>query len=237
MLTVGQLKIYLRRIVNNMMLNKNKIYLTAHAGCMSTQMDSIESILSGINYGADIIEIDLNIDEAENLILCHDIPKKHSDYASFYEVLEILKASNGLLLNIDIKNIHVLEKLKEFISIYDMKNRVFFTGLDYEQICQNKGSLSGYTYFLNLDSPKLDLMKLTDITYLTNLLDDLCALNIIGININQKYATTELLTICKEKNLFSSVWTIEDTEEMLRLISLKVNSITTKQVNILKSLI
>jgi glycerophosphoryl diester phosphodiesterase len=54
------------------MFDEDRINITAHAGCMGIEMDSLEAVEAGIKYGADIIEIDLNIDENQTLVLCHD---------------------------------------------------------------------------------------------------------------------------------------------------------------------
>ncbi|AGK99327.1 glycerophosphodiester phosphodiesterase [Clostridium pasteurianum] len=219
------------------MINENKINITAHAGCMGTEMDSIEAVEEGIKYGADIIEIDLNIDSNGNLVLCHDKPKEFEKYLRLEEVLEIIKREEAVLLNIDVKDAKVLDKLNSIILDFSAENKVFFTGLDYKCIIDNKKILEGTNYFINLGIPKLNITRLRDKEYLVGLLDELESLNIMGININYRFVTSELINACKERKMMSSVWTVDDNENMKRMIALEVNSITTKRVDVLKNLI
>lgn len=219
------------------MISESRVNITAHAGCMGTRMDSIESVEAGIKYGADIIEIDLNIDGSGILVLSHDNPKAEIKYPAFEEVLEIIKKEQYLVLNIDIKDIKVLGKLNRIISDYGIKDRTFFTGVDFKAIIENQEILRETNYFINLDKPKLNITKLNNKDYLMELFDELKLLNIMGININYRFVTPEIISICKEKGMLSSVWTVDDVDEMKKIINLKVSSITTKRVDILRNLI
>lgn len=219
------------------MINENKINITAHAGCMGTKMDSLEAVVEGIKYGADIIEIDLNIDKNGNLVLCHDKPKKFENYLRLEEVLKIIKIEETVLLNVDIKDTKLLAKLNNTILDFGLKERVFFTGLDYQSLIDSMEILKGANYFINLGIPKLNVTELSNKDYLNRLLDELESLNILGVNINYRLVTPELINACKERKMMSSVWTVDDNENMKRMIALEVNSITTKKVDVLKNLI
>lgn len=219
------------------MINENRINVTAHAGCMETKMDSIEAIEAGIKHGADIIEIDLNIDENKNLILSHDKPQIGTRYPSFEGVLEIIKKHKEVLLNIDIKDARVLGKLNRTILDYDVKDKVFFTGLNRQSIIENEEMLREIDYFINLEFSDVNITQLNNKEYLIQLISELESLNVIGININYKLATPEIISACKERRMLSSVWTVDDVEEMKRIINLDVSSITTKRVDVLKKLI
>lgn len=217
------------------MFNEDRINITAHAGCMETEMDSIESIEAGIRYGANIVEVDLNIDENENLVLCHDEPKLWEKYIYFEEALGVIKDKKDILMNIDVKNDKTLKKLNSIILDYNMESRVFFTGLSFSNIIDNREELKKSNYFLNLDLSKFSTIKLYKKKYLSELCNEFKILNIMGMNINYRFATPELIDACKEKGLLCSVWTVDDVIEMKKMIDLKVNSITTKRVDILKS--
>ena len=211
------------------MINEYKINITAHAGCMNTSMDSIESVQEGIKYGADIIEIDLNVNTDNDLVLSHDIPREGDEYPRFKMVLEMIKDKKDILLNVDVKNTVILKRLKNVISEYELLDRVFLTGLILQDIRSNKEFLNGLHYFINLGISDLKNVELE------KLIKKLEALNIIGININHRLVTPELITICKERKLLISVWTVDDTHDMEKIIGFKVNSITTKRIDVLKN--
>lgn len=210
------------------MINKHKINITAHAGCMNTNMNSMESVKAGIKYGADIIEIDLNIDKDNNLILSHGKPKEDFEYVKFKEILKIIKSQKNILLNLDIKNTIILRFMKNLLLEYELLDRVFLTGLTYNDIIKNKEFLQGLNYFINLEvlDKNIEFEKL---------MDRLEELNVLGINIAYNLATPELISVFKERKFLISVWTVDDSYNMDKLIRFKVNSITTNRVDILKN--
>ena len=181
------------------------IKITAHAGCMGTDMDSIESLEVGIKYGA--------------------------------HILEIMEANKEVMLNIDIKDVAVIPKLNKLIYDYNLKERTYYTGINYFQLLKNEELLIGQNYFVNLEPPKLQLTEINNKAYLLDLIQELQRLGIMGINIYYKLATKELIEVCREKGLLSSVWTVDEEEDMKTFIGRKVNSITTKNVEALKRLI
>lgn len=211
------------------MINDYKINITAHAGCMDTRMDSIESIEAGIEFGADIIEIDLNVGKDNNLILSHDIPKEEIEYPKFKMVLEMMKNQKDILLNADVKNPAMLRWLKNVISEYELLDRVFLTGLTLQDIISNKEFLNGLHYFVNIGISDLGNIKLE------KLLNELENLNVLGININHGLVTSELVAACKERKMITSVWTVDNEEDMKKIIGFNVNSITTKRLDVLKN--
>ncbi|WP_234117572.1 glycerophosphodiester phosphodiesterase [Clostridium hydrogenum] len=219
-------------------MEKNKINITAHAGCMGTEMDSLESITEGIKHQADIIEIDLNENENEEgeLILSHNVPEGDVQYKKFGEVLELIKEQN-VLLNIDVKKMEVIEKANKIISDYDIESKTFFTGINFKSLIENIDKLIGKSYFINLEPPKLDISKIHTKSYLNELMMEIKSLKAIGVNIFYELASVELVEACRENGLLCSVWTVDEVSQMERMISLRVNSITTKKVDVLKNLL
>ena len=209
------------------MIDVNKINVTAHAGCMNTAMDSIESIESGIKNGADIIEVDVNIDKDKNIVLSHDLLQDSREYIPFYMVLEIMEKNRNILLNIDVKNTAVLPRLKNMISRYKLSDSIFLTGLTFNDIAENEEDLKGIHYLVNLEDSDIKSM------HAKKLINKLKEMNAEGININHEFVTSELAAVFKEEKIILSVWTIDNVEYMDRAISLGVNSITTRNIDLL----
>lgn len=210
------------------MIDYSKINITAHAGCMDTRMDSIESLEAAVKYGADIIEVDLNIDKNKNLVLSHDLPEEGIDYIQFYMVLEIMKKHRNILLNIDVKNSDVLSKLNNMISRNKLSESIFLTGLTFNDIEENREELKGIHYLVNLEDS--DIKNING----ERLIHKLREMNAEGININYELLTYELAALCKEERIILSVWTIDNIIDMDKAISLGVNSITTRRIDLLR---
>lgn len=216
-------------------MDERKIWITAHAGCCGTKMDTLESIEMGISNGADIIEVDLNMDVNGGLILSHNKPSVGKIYPDLIDALKIIKDEAHILLNVDVKNMEVLEKSADIISKFELEDRMFYTGISQKTMIDCKDKLGDKKYFLNLE-PTMELIrKICDENYLKALLSRFSVQNIVGINVNYQMVTKELVTVCKEKNYLCSVWTVDEAEDMRRMIALQVDNITTNQVKILKN--
>ncbi|MGI6439175.1 MAG: glycerophosphodiester phosphodiesterase family protein [Sphaerochaetaceae bacterium] len=49
-----------------------KIVITAHSGCENTPLNSLESVLKGIEVGSDAVEIDIRSSHDKKPVLSHD---------------------------------------------------------------------------------------------------------------------------------------------------------------------
>lgn len=217
-------------------MENHKISITAHAGCMNTKMDSIESINAGIKYQVDIIEIDLNEDENGQLVLSHNTPEKNIEYKRFETALELVK-NEKILLNIDVKNLNTLEKANRIITNNNMRNKVFFTGITFENFIKASDKLWEKSCFINLEPPKLDTLKIHNEFYLNELMNEIKNLKALGINIFYKFASSKLVEACKANKLLCSVWTVDQIDAMHNMIGLGVDSITTKKIDTLQDLL
>lgn len=213
------------------MRKNNKISITAHTGCMNTKMNSIESIYAGIKYGADIVEIDLNINKDGEMVLSHDVPKENELYTKLEAALDIIKSQKDMFLNIDVKDTKVLLKLKDIIFKYELCDRVFLTGLNKEMILNNMKNLKGISYFINIEESDVNKINVD------KLIDKVEELNALGINIDYEIITPKIISECKKRNKLIFVWTIDKKKEMKKMIKYTVNSITTRRVDILKSIL
>ena len=75
---------------------------TAHTGCVNTKDNSLDSIDAAVQYGADIVEIDLNFTADGQPVLSHDDPV--GGEVSIDEAFEKISKCDGLKVNVDVKN-------------------------------------------------------------------------------------------------------------------------------------
>lgn len=76
--------------------------ITAHTGCMSTKMNSLESIKKADEFGADITEFDLNFMPDLSPVLSHNAPS--GGEVTLEQAFELLSHYPELKINIDIKS-------------------------------------------------------------------------------------------------------------------------------------
>lgn len=202
--------------------------VTAHTGCLGTKPNSIEAIIKGFESGADIIEFDLNFDSNGTPLLSHDSPK--GGEVTLDEAFAVLAKCNGVKANVDIKNVERIEKVVTLAKKHNVLDRIFFTGVHEGFVEAVKTRTPEVEYYLNVNiAPK---WKQTN-KYLQSLVDKVKASGAIGINFNKNSATKKLVNAFHKNGLLVSIWTVDNTRDMKKIISLSPNNITTRQPDIL----
>lgn len=209
-----------------------KIKATAHAGCMNTQDDSIESVFAGIAAGADIVEVDIRFLQKNVPVLSHDAinPEHEECLVRLEEVLDVLKGYPDITINLDLKEIEGIRFLHQLIQKTDMEERVFLTGLEPDSLASVQQEGICIPYFMNY-TPEFSQME--DPDHVNELLDRVKKHKAIGINLYYEFATRQLVEIFHEADMKVYVWTVDDQAEMRRMIRLGVDSITSRRVDLL----
>lgn len=196
---------------------------TAHTGCCGTADNSLESIEAGVSFGAQIVEFDLSFDEQENPILCHDEPV--GGEVTLEEAFAKISQYEGLMVNVDAKSCVALWKVQELASEYNILNRIFFTGINEEDVDSVKMSAPAVDYYLNVDVEKPS--EHTE-EYLDSLVAKVKESGAIGINFNKNSASEELVQVFHENDLLVSIFTVDKEMEMYEILSYAPDNITTK---------
>lgn len=197
--------------------------VTAHTGCLGTKPNSIEAILKGFESGADIIEFDLNFAGNGTPLLSHDTPK--GGEVTLDEAFEVLAKCNGLKANVDIKSVERIEQVVPLAKKHNVLDRIFFTGVHEGFVEAVKTRTPEVEYYLNVNiAPK---WKQTN-KYLQSLVDKVKASGAIGINFNKNNATKKLVNAFHKNGLLVSIWTVDNTRDMKKIISLSPDNITTR---------
>jgi glycerophosphoryl diester phosphodiesterase len=214
-----------------MLINK-KILVTAHTGCMDTKENSIESALTGIAEGADIIEVDVRFTESGVPVLSHDTVKDEDleSLIKLTSIIEIMRNNPNIMVNLDIKETQGIGSLKEMLYENGIKHRVFFTGIEPNSVDTVREECPGINYLINY-AP--DTLKIRDREYLKTLVEMVSNYGAIGINLNYRFATEELVQVFHEADKKVYVWTVDDEQHIKNMMQLGVDSITSRQVNLL----
>ncbi len=196
---------------------------TAHTGCCDTEDNSIESITAGVECGAGIIEFDLNFDENENPVLCHDTPE--GGEVTLKTAFEEVAKYEGLRVNVDAKSTKNLSAVQQMASELGILNRIFFTGICEDDVDVVKMSCPAVDYYLNAEVEKPT--KHTP-EYLNSLVKKVKECGAIGINLNKDSVSKELVDTFRKNGLLVSVFTVDDKVEMYKILSFAPDNITTR---------
>jgi glycerophosphoryl diester phosphodiesterase len=205
--------------------------ITAHSGCDNTAPNSMEGIIAALNKNVDFIEVDLRLYK-EKVYLSHDVVDGNQldRYVTFQEVLKLL-ALDKVNLNCDLKEIGVFEYALKDLREYGMEERAIFTG-DYDN--SKIDTNAKYRYFLNVERKDLQLYN--------NIIEDQDADKIIdfyknnkdstmaALNMNYRSISPSAQTMFYTSGIPISYWTVDDPNEIDRLLQNNVFSITTNNI-------
>ena len=107
--------------------NNPNMTITAHTGCGGTEPNSRESLQVGYKSGAQILELDLYFDSNGIPYLSHG--KIKGNEIKLEEAFKFLSNRLSIKANIDIKRVDNMPSVFHLITLYNLSNRVFFTGV------------------------------------------------------------------------------------------------------------
>ena len=205
--------------------------VTAHTGCEGVPDNSLESIKAGAAAGADIVEIDLHFLPDGTPVLKHDAPTA-SDAASLPTLDSAFELLSGLdvRMNVDVKSTANLGAVVELAEKHGVIDRIFFTGVNDGFVEAVKRDASSIPYYLNVDVKK---NKNTDPAYLNSLVEKVKNCSAVGINMNHKACSAELVDAFRKAQLPVSVWTANSKATMRRCLSFAPDNITTRKPSVL----
>ena len=198
--------------------------VTAHTGCEETEDNSLDSIRKGYESGADVVEFDLNFTSDGEAVLAHDEP--HSDCVTLDEAFSLIAELPDLKVNVDCKSVANLKVVTELAQKYGISDRIFYTGIREEDIKEVRAQTPEVAYWLNFD---VDVEKNTDEEYLLSLAKKTREVGAVGININYKTCSKELVDVFHSEGLMVSIWTVNKKFDMVKTVPFGADNITTRQ--------
>jgi glycerophosphoryl diester phosphodiesterase len=206
--------------------------ITAHTGCMGTQQNSLDSMKMGKGNGANIIEFDLRCNKNGDLVLSHDEPK--GGEIPLNEAFALLSSFENTKANVDIKMTDELEKVYPLAKEYNVADKIFYTGVKDEFVEPVKTKSPEISYFLNV---KVSKLKNKNRSYLLSLVEKVKNAGAMGINFKYTSVSKELVDTFHENGLLVSIWTVDDENNMYKILSFGPDNITTRHPDKLAKII
>ena len=208
--------------------------ITAHTGAFDTAENSIESVKAAIANEVEIIELDIRQRPNGTLVMDHELVITNSDGVPLAEAFELLRDSK-LRINLDIKETRVLNALYDLLTEYGLYDRAFLTGIEIKDVAAVKdSSCADMEYYLNCQPSRIEIFSEE---YQQKLIEQLEETGAVGINCNYRYAGGQLSDLLHENGYKLSVWTVNSQNAMKRVLVFKPDNITTKQYELLNSVI
>ena len=193
--------------------------VTAHAGAMHTEDNTIDSFKTGLESGADIVELDICQAPDGEYVVTHDMPNSYTPGCVPYleDFLKLLAEYPYKQLNIDVKmpmDIAGIELLCKKCGVLD---QVFFTGIDDKILPCVQQAAGSIPYFYNSGATD-------DLPALIARIRDTGA---IGLNSEKGRLNKEITSAIRAEGLLVSLWTIGYDDDYATYILYGTDSITT----------
>ncbi len=200
--------------------------ITAHTGSLGAEDNSLEFVQAAIDNNVEIMEIDIRQRPDKTLVMNHDIAVTNNDGVPVEEAFKLIQADD-CRINLDIKETRTLNALHDLLVEYNLLDRAFLTGIKQLDVKAVKESAcKDMEYYLNYQPSRF---KIFGEDYQKKLLQMLEESGAVGINCNYTGASATLSTLLHENGYKLSVWTVNQTIIMKRVLMLKPDNITTRQ--------
>ncbi len=206
-----------------------RVSVTAHSGCMGLGDNSLEAMAAGIEAGATIVEFDLHFTDDGTPVLSHDKPSEKSACVTLAEAFAFLARQNGVQANVDVKSTEHLERVPALAAEAGVTDRIFFTGVGERDVAAVRQKCPCISCYLNASVRKSE--------DLNALVKKTAALGTVGLNLNWKDASPELVRAFHERGMSVSVWTVDNPTHIDSMLSFGVDNITTRRPDIVCGLI
>lgn len=219
--------------------------------------NTLISIRQAIELGVDMIEIDVNLTKDGVPVLIHDkgvdnitngkglvssftlADLKQLDAGSWkakqfageriLTLAEALKVAKGRVhLSIDLKDERAIPAMVKVIQDTGMKDDVVICGCDVPTAGEVRRFDDQLTIVLNVNSELNELAEREDKSeFIREYVRQACYAHLSALNVSYKYVNEDLIKQAHLKALPVWTWTVDDEEEMRRLIDMGVDAIYT----------
>ena len=204
--------------------------VTCHAGSFFTKPNTIESIKTAVEWGAEIVEFDVSFRPDGTAVIIHDSSPAQNQGVLLDDALSVVEKDKKCRINLDIKSTANLPEVDRLVNKHGLFERVFYTGVFDEWIDTVK-STSAIPYYLNHNITESEAY---DEKSALEIIEKSKNLGAIGINSQYKFATKEFCRLARENGILVSLWTVNKPAEMKKVLETMPDNITTKKPDILK---
>lgn len=217
-----------KRYMHNAVLPES-FTVTCHAGSFRTKANSLDSVKTAVDWGADTVEFDVSFRPDGTAVIIHNSAPEINQGVLLDDALEIVASDNKCQINLDIKSTSNLPEVDRLVKKHGLFERVFYTGVFEDWVDAVKSS-SAIPYYLN---HKITADEAKNEKSALEIINKTKELGAIGINSHYENASKKFSDIAHKNNLLVSLWTVNKTGDMVKVIETQPDNITTKKPYIL----
>lgn len=203
--------------------------VTCHAGSFATKANSLDSVKTAVEWGADIVEFDVSFRPDGTAVIIHDSAPSMNQGVLLEDAVKTVAMDKKCRINLDIKSTANLPEVDRIVKKHGIFDRVFYTGV-FEDWVETVKNTSSIPYYLN---HKITCEEANSAECAMMIINKTKELGAIGINSHYENATKKFSDIAHENGLLVSLWTVNKIKNMVNVIENNPDNITTKKPCIL----
>ncbi|MBQ6266834.1 MAG: glycerophosphodiester phosphodiesterase [Clostridia bacterium] len=203
--------------------------VTYHAGALGTQDNSLDSIRTAVEHGAQIVEFDVSFRPDGTPVIIHALHPGADEGALLADALAIVAESADCRINLDLKSTANLPAVDKLVKEAGLFERVFYTGVSmlWARTVRRNSEIPYYLNFSNMRT-RAGIAALIGLLKLTGAL---------GLNANHGGANAAEVAALHRHGLQASFWTLNNLPDMLRILDTAPDNITTRRPDLLEALL
>jgi glycerophosphoryl diester phosphodiesterase len=210
-------------------------YVTAHAGSLETPPNTRSSFEAALAHPVDFLEADVRFTDARVPYLAHDaLPTpEQANAMTLAELLALAASHPSVGLNLDMKELSGLREMAALVRGAGMGSRILLTGITRHAVPAVRDGAPDLPYLLNALPGPVQQFTGPGAASLCRVVRE-CGAR--GLNVHHRALSGCLARAFAAAGLAVSVWTVDGTKEMRRMLRLAVDNITTRRVDRLLAL-
>lgn len=202
--------------------------ITWHSGAMDTVDNTLPSLKTALDGGADIAELDVSFLPDGTPVLIHDGAPTDTTLPRLDDALALTAQYEKTSLNLDLKSTANVKAIDELVKKHGLEKRAFFTGVG-EGWVEAVKSASTLPYYFNV-SPSLDVIH--DRKKSAALVKRAVELGCVGLNMHFSFAAPELIEAAKAQKQLVSLWTPSTEADLNLVLVCAPDNVTTNRPDI-----
>lgn len=197
--------------------------VTWHAGALHTANNTLPSLKTALDYGADIAELDVSFLPDGTPVLIHADAPTDTSLPKLEDAFALVAKYEKTCLNLDLKSVANVKAVDELAKKYGLENRAFYTGVGANWVPAVK-SASALPYYLNAGPT---LPEMYDREKAAAIVKKAVELGCIGLNMHFSHATHVIMEEARRQNMLVSLWTPSKSAEIKLVLAIAPDNLTT----------
>lgn len=193
--------------------------VTAHTGPGIIKMNSMTSLRYSLRSGADIVELDLDLNSDGVAVMAHGEPDKAR--ATLEDGFALIAKYRDIKVNVDVKNRNAVPQAQKLAIKYGILDRIFYTGLGEDGVTFVKENSPLVPCYLN-STPSSDPSECE------RLCEKAVSLGAIGLNFSYHDYSPEIAAAAHAHGLLLSVYTVNSIRDLRMCLKYDIDNITTE---------